>query len=440
MRVCKAGLVDGLSVEKQDSHAAAQRRFRERNLEATRALARERMKRLRAKPRSPREIQDALQTRRKTNYAAGTKPPRPSFTPTVFMLCELPFFPNAGNYVNDNKHDTNPRKFWFLVLSRGLFTKKADADPLCEPDEILITFTKAQARRLWISNSRERHSHDDDDKDEGRDDSAARASRASPPSHTSTSFPSSHASRPSRPAPTTSATKAKSSAALRTGRGVSTPVKREASAPAKVMHEASMPVRLEPRPPRKLPLYLDSSSSDDDDAGRVGEEMMVKMMVRDDSPPSARISSSKQSICPTTTTPTATGKRTRGRHIFSPSPSRAKGHATSGPLPPPLSPSVSSTSSVSTATTAESSASRADVCRVPRNAAAQLTADASSASASGGSASTCLPCLLYNTAKRTLYKDAEKAVLEMGLKDSVQVVDCAEVVKFCAGQSAKMSG
>ncbi|KAJ6463864.1 hypothetical protein DFH09DRAFT_1113242 [Mycena vulgaris] len=50
--------------EKQDSHAAAQRRFRERNLEATRALAREHMKRLRAKPRSPREIQDALEKRR----------------------------------------------------------------------------------------------------------------------------------------------------------------------------------------------------------------------------------------------------------------------------------------------------------------------------------------------------------------------------------------
>ncbi|KAJ6538377.1 hypothetical protein DFH09DRAFT_1090615 [Mycena vulgaris] len=383
----------------------------------------------------PNSMRDQLQKRKRGRGAqtaeeilqrvreARTKPPRPSFTPTVFMLCELPFFPNAGNYVNDNKHDTNPRKFWFLVLSHGLFTKKADADPLCEPDEILITFTKAQARRLWISNCRERHSHDDDNKDEGRDDSAARASRASPPSHTSTSFPSSHASRPSRPAPTTSATKAKSSAALRTGRGVSTPVKREASAPAKVMHEASMPVRLEPRPPCKLPLYLDGSSSSDDDAGRVGEEMMVKMMVRDDSPPSARISSSKQSICPTTTTPTATGKRTRGRHIFSPSPSRAKGHATSGPLPPPR--------------------SRRVLARRPPSLLPQLRSlphRARTASASGGSASTCLPCLLYNTAKRTLYKDAEKAVLEMGLKDSVQVVDCAEVVKFCAGQSAKMSG
>lgn len=43
---------------------------------------------------------------------------------SLLMLCELPFFPNTGNYVADDEHDTNPRKYWFLVLDVGLFTKK----------------------------------------------------------------------------------------------------------------------------------------------------------------------------------------------------------------------------------------------------------------------------------------------------------------------------
>lgn len=39
------------------------------------------------------------------------------------MLCEAPFHPNL-NYLSDNEHDQNHRKFWFLVFGVGLFTAK----------------------------------------------------------------------------------------------------------------------------------------------------------------------------------------------------------------------------------------------------------------------------------------------------------------------------
>lgn len=40
------------------------------------------------------------------------------------MLCEAPFYPNQFNYVNDDEHDKNSRKHWYLVLGVGLFTAK----------------------------------------------------------------------------------------------------------------------------------------------------------------------------------------------------------------------------------------------------------------------------------------------------------------------------
>ncbi|KAF7353147.1 hypothetical protein MSAN_01502200 [Mycena sanguinolenta] len=50
------------------------------------------------------------------------------------MVCQLSFFPNV-NYLNDSDHDKNTRKFWFLVFSRGLYTKKTDADAAAEDDD-----------------------------------------------------------------------------------------------------------------------------------------------------------------------------------------------------------------------------------------------------------------------------------------------------------------
>ncbi|KAJ7683922.1 hypothetical protein B0H14DRAFT_3534873 [Mycena olivaceomarginata] len=43
------------------------------------------------------------------------------------MVCRLSVEHN-GNYKNDSDHDSNTRKFWFLVFGKGLYTKKTDAD------------------------------------------------------------------------------------------------------------------------------------------------------------------------------------------------------------------------------------------------------------------------------------------------------------------------
>ncbi|KAF8177722.1 hypothetical protein K438DRAFT_1978325 [Mycena galopus ATCC 62051] len=40
------------------------------------------------------------------------------------MVCQIPFHRNVQNYENDDDHDTNTWKMWFVVFGRGLFTKK----------------------------------------------------------------------------------------------------------------------------------------------------------------------------------------------------------------------------------------------------------------------------------------------------------------------------
>ncbi|KAJ7886257.1 hypothetical protein B0H14DRAFT_2563555 [Mycena olivaceomarginata] len=40
------------------------------------------------------------------------------------MACPMPFFPKSTNYVGTGEHDKNPRKYWYLVLNQGVFTKK----------------------------------------------------------------------------------------------------------------------------------------------------------------------------------------------------------------------------------------------------------------------------------------------------------------------------
>ncbi|KAJ7475643.1 hypothetical protein FB451DRAFT_1173672 [Mycena latifolia] len=76
-----------------------------------------------------------------------------SFLTLLFALMpyDPPFFPNLYNYVDDAEHDSNARKFWFLVLGRGLFTLKSDADAEYDKDNILIFFSCAQTTRCWIT-------------------------------------------------------------------------------------------------------------------------------------------------------------------------------------------------------------------------------------------------------------------------------------------------
>lgn len=110
------------------------------------------------------------------------------------MPCDLPFYPNA-NYVNEAEHDANTRKYYYLVLDHGLFTKKcvcnatqttrtdasfcrADADPLCDADDIHIFFTRKQAQREWDKDCAERHDHDNAPATSNCDSAGAILSRA----------------------------------------------------------------------------------------------------------------------------------------------------------------------------------------------------------------------------------------------------------------------
>ncbi|KAJ7814780.1 hypothetical protein B0H14DRAFT_3476795 [Mycena olivaceomarginata] len=92
-------------------------------------------------------------------------------------ICGIPFEPNPENYKNDNEHDANPRKHWYLILGVGLFTKKTDTENLAAPHDILIFFKKSHALRRWKRHCMRRHTEDDhsnpchcSDPDNGEDD------------------------------------------------------------------------------------------------------------------------------------------------------------------------------------------------------------------------------------------------------------------------------
>ncbi|KAJ7439444.1 hypothetical protein B0H11DRAFT_2253916 [Mycena galericulata] len=76
-------------------------------------------------------------------------------------ICDLPFYPNNANYVDDEEHDANHRKYWFLILDCGLFTRKADADLCIEADKVLIFFTRRRAERRWAKHCRRNHNQAD---------------------------------------------------------------------------------------------------------------------------------------------------------------------------------------------------------------------------------------------------------------------------------------
>ncbi|KAJ7455144.1 hypothetical protein FB451DRAFT_1184471 [Mycena latifolia] len=299
----------------------------------------------------------------------------------MVWTCELRVYPNAANYVSDAEHDRSVRKYWFLVLGKGLFTKNNN-------NGTATPGTPAAVKR--------------------------------------------EPSLPMKPV-----------TGLSVKRGATAPVKHNAcvspkrgvTAPIQVKREASAPGKAKARSPRPLPLYL--NASDDD------EHLDVMLpLYRDDSPPCDK--SRKRSV-EGMASPWAGAKRGRGAggsrasasdRVPSASARRPLSTAPSQSPGPAISPSISSASSISAAT-ATSSASAAAPRRVAHAAVAHLQAAVSNESASSSrSAST---RLLYNSVKRRLYKDAEKAVQEMELQDSVQVVDCADVVEFCAGKSGKMS-
>ncbi|KAJ7741228.1 hypothetical protein B0H14DRAFT_3515336 [Mycena olivaceomarginata] len=164
---------------KSKRHAEAQERYREKNLETTRAKARERMQRLRAN-RTPEQVLKASENRRSSDADYNEHRRR---------LCA----PSFENYKNDNEHDANPRKHWYLILGVGLFTKKCvqkslfrlrvaySAGPTRKiwplRTNILIFFKKSHALRRWKRHCMRRHTEDDhsnprhcSDPDDGEDD------------------------------------------------------------------------------------------------------------------------------------------------------------------------------------------------------------------------------------------------------------------------------
>jgi hypothetical protein len=58
------------------------------------------------------------------------------------MGCNPPFFPNSKNYEDDDEHDENARKLWFLILGIGLFTLKCVAKKF----ETRLALTPCQKR------------------------------------------------------------------------------------------------------------------------------------------------------------------------------------------------------------------------------------------------------------------------------------------------------
>ncbi|KAJ7851292.1 hypothetical protein B0H14DRAFT_2581528 [Mycena olivaceomarginata] len=94
-------------------------------------------------------------------------------SPLSSMICCLPFYPNHGNYKSDDEHDLNARKFWFLVLRAGLFTKRTDADNQAETSgSPVFTFrTRGEADAHWAAHCRDFHTHggqkEEDSEEEG---------------------------------------------------------------------------------------------------------------------------------------------------------------------------------------------------------------------------------------------------------------------------------
>ncbi|KAJ7711919.1 hypothetical protein B0H14DRAFT_2645573 [Mycena olivaceomarginata] len=81
-------------------------------------------------------------------------------------VCGIPFEPNPENYKNDNEHDANPRKHWYLILGVGLFTKKWKRH--------------CMRRHTEDDHSNPRHCSDPDDGEDDGDDAPPRAHSAAP--------------------------------------------------------------------------------------------------------------------------------------------------------------------------------------------------------------------------------------------------------------------
>ncbi|KAJ7075099.1 hypothetical protein B0H15DRAFT_956758 [Mycena belliarum] len=336
------------------------------------------------------------------------------------MICPPPFFPNSKNYEDDDEHDENNHKFWYVILGRGLFTLKSDADLLADEDEILIFFTRSQAVRTWTAYCRKEHLN-------------GRHTIKPPPAGRGQSAP---AFRASSRQPFRSVSKSPA---------VSRAIKKE-------VRSKAMPKKEEDSDEHYLPLYADDSPPLSPAPSRPllpANETLPLSPTHEAVP----LYSNKRPVGALglgSVSAPFPPRRTRLRPSPS-SPERAR-------LTPPLaerahSISISSESSLSASTADVQMASASRVggrTRTPLHAPPQpatapvkkhfkksLAPSATARAKTVPQAQSPSARLLYNPSTRTFYEDAEMAVREMVKKDTVQVVECEDVAQFCAGLHGK---
>ncbi|KAJ6473906.1 hypothetical protein C8R45DRAFT_936015 [Mycena sanguinolenta] len=347
------------------------------------------------------------------------------------MPCELTFWPNV-NYVDDDEHDENPWKHWYLAPEAGLFTKKTDADVYGDPDDQTIHFTRRAAHRAWDAYRREHHDHS-----AGPAGSTRRNARSSSPTHARPPSGISRANSTCQPAvPCVGSAKpsVRQEASVKRDTSVKPEgsmkplvvkregagsvmvkaeraggvkrerpdVKREAVKPEPVS-PTKLPCNIRPAPvsEKKIPLWADETEKDSNDV------------------PTAPVA--RRQVFPTL----AAGRKRVAPAVVLSDVEEDKGDV-SMPLAPPMSPSISSASSLSSSGLSSISGLRR-IFRAPLG-----FKPLPGSSAPAVRASLLLGRLLYNCNTQRLYKDAATAVQEMGLKDVIEVVAAEEVVEFCS--------
>ncbi|KAJ7874662.1 hypothetical protein B0H14DRAFT_3437477 [Mycena olivaceomarginata] len=329
--------------------------------------------------------------------------------------CDMPFFPKAGNFAGFQEHDKNPRKFWFLVLSDGLFTKKTDADAVAGSSKVYIFFTWKEARDKWDKNCLWRHAHNGN-------------GRVVPDNSSSKCSASSTAGRP---------TPVRNTAACRTASQKSYSLAPKATPPPKrELPRVSAPLRFgSPRPKSRAPV----------------KKEFVLPLFREDTPPLEMEVDTAPVHEPT--------PRTKAS---SKNPSLASGSSgelgvlhlgdifggcgSSPPIPRPCRLHVRPACSALTlapsqrvpAAAAAKSPSRPlsrvpaavpETARAPTPGSSASAGPRARAGASNSGASNSRAPYLYNERSRKLYKDAQRAVEEMADTDTVQVVDYKDTVQ-----------
>ncbi|KAJ7888128.1 hypothetical protein B0H14DRAFT_2562499 [Mycena olivaceomarginata] len=433
-------------------HTETQRKYREKNLEATRAKARDRMKRMHAR-RTPEEVEKASRQRKEGDadyrellppVISSTNTGNPNFSTFYFplyaqlgqkhlpglkftilikcncekgacyeldvgdslpseMVCRLSVEHN-GNYKNNSGHDSNTQKFWFLVFGKGLYTKKTDADAAAGGDNGVHIFnTRVQASQAWARHCHRRYSagcyetkdpvaHQSDadsNTDKDTEDPAARAAVLHRVARQPATAP--------RKAPKT-AVKAEvviksecltSTARAVSARAVPVPVKRAAAAKA------------EPASPKKLPLYADGDDSDDD---LFNSDSSVEV-------PLASCAKSARSSRPASCTSSALSGLEEDEDMLMP---------LSNPVTP-MSPTMSSVSLLATSSATTSNFSL--ISGVFR----------ATAPHAAGPSTTHATAHMFNRRTGVLYDDPKSVLAEKNPGESMQVVDTREIIPLISG-------